>query len=78
VKGRAFFLVVLIGLYANAAFACPVCGTTKEEARLAFILMTGFLTLMPLALIGGFIYWLVKRARAMDAAHEAAQRSLAS
>lgn len=42
------------------AFACPVCFSAKEENRQAFIDTTIFMTLLPLALIGGVVWWLVR------------------
>lgn len=50
------------------ARACPVCFSAKDEAqRQAFFDTTIFLTLLPLALIGGFIYWAVRRVRRLEA-----------
>jgi CHASE3 domain sensor protein len=43
------------------ASACPVCFDPREENRLAFLLTTLFLTLTPLALMGGAVYWLYRR-----------------
>ena len=41
------------------ADACPVCMAQRDDAsRTAFLLTTGFLTLLPLAMIGGAIAWL--------------------
>lgn len=58
-------------LWAPSALACPVCGTSKEESRVAFILMTAFMTLMPLLLLGGAGYMALRRYRAADRAREA-------
>jgi hypothetical protein len=53
---------------AAVAHACPVCFSAKDEAqRQAFFDTTIFLTLLPLALIGGFIYWAARRVRRLDA-----------
>lgn len=45
----------------TVALACPVCFDPREENRLAFLLTTVFLTLLPLALMGGTVYWLWRR-----------------
>lgn len=51
------------------AYACPVCFSAKDEAnRLAFLGTTVFLTGLPIALIGGFAYWALRRLRAHDGA----------
>src|SRR5690606_13732278 len=47
----------------DSAYACAVCGTGKEGSRIAFLLTTALLTLVPLALIGGGVAFLVKRNR---------------
>ena len=61
-------LVVLFALLALAepAFACAVCFDANEETRTAFIATTIVLSLLPLGLMGGFIYWLWRRAQAAD------------
>jgi hypothetical protein len=51
-----------------SAFACPVCFSAKDEAnRLAFVVSTVFLTALPLILMGAFIGWAARRAKALDA-----------
>lgn len=48
-------------------WACPVCSPGRDDAaREAFFNTTMFLTLLPLAMFGGIVYWIVKRARAAD------------
>ena len=61
------FALLTAMVWAPSVLACPVCGTTKEESRLAFILMTGFLTVMPLLLIGVAIFVAARRLRAAEA-----------
>lgn len=56
--------VVLLPAY---ALACPVCYTAREASRLAFLWTAIFLTLVPLGLIGGILYWLWRRIKANDA-----------
>lgn len=59
--------VVLLGLSPQLAYACPVCFQAKDDAsRVAFIVTTGFLTALPLVLLGGLLYWAFRRARALD------------
>ena len=50
----------------GAAEACAVCGPGTEESRVAFILTTAFMTALPLALIGGVVYWLRRRLAEME------------
>ena len=57
-------LVALLLLAPRIALACSVCMAGRDdETRTAFILTTVFLTVLPLALIGGVVGWLTRRAR---------------
>jgi hypothetical protein len=40
------------------AYACPVCFDANEANRTAFIVTTIFLSLLPLAMVGGIAYWI--------------------
>ena len=52
-------------LLPDLAAACPVCfQTTSEENRLAFLVTTALLTLLPLAAVGGlgaYLWWAARR-----------------
>ena len=69
---------MLLGLLLlpDLSHACSVCGVGREENRVAFILTTVFMTLLPLAIVGGVIGWLLLRARAL--AREDQDRSAAT
>ena len=45
------------------ASACAVCGGGPERSRLAFLISTGFLSLLPLGMIAGGLLWLRRHAR---------------
>ena len=48
-----------VALLAGSAEACPVCFQAKNDAsRVAFIAATGFMTGLPLLLVGGVVWWL--------------------
>ncbi len=73
---RAWFVgasvAVALGWH-DVALACPVCFSAKDEAqREAFFDTTIFLTLLPLAMIGGIAYWIFQRSLRL-AAEEAAE-----
>jgi len=53
---------------ADLAYACPSCASPLEENRQAFVDTTIFLTLVPLFMIGGFIWWIRRKTREIDAA----------
>lgn len=56
----------------SAALACSVCvGTGNADTTMAYRLMTAFMTLTPMAIVGGVIYWIWRRYKALDAAEEA-------
>ncbi len=49
--------------------ACAVCTSAAEDSnRLAFILTTALLSSLPLLIVGGFVWWLRRRARELDEA----------
>jgi hypothetical protein len=49
-----------------AAAACSVCFSGSEESRAAFIGTTVFLSVLPLAMIGGLVWWIRRRLRAIE------------
>jgi len=51
---------------ADLAYACPSCASPLEENRQAFVDTTIFLTVVPLMMMGGFIWWLRRKVRARD------------
>ena len=65
---RAVAAVAVVGLawVSDLAYACPSCASPLEENRQAFVDTTIFLTVVPLAMIGGLIWWISRRARQMD------------
>lgn len=49
------------------AHACAVCASGRtDETRVAFIVTTAFMTLLPLAMLGGAFLWLRRRLRELD------------
>ncbi|MGH0032728.1 MAG: hypothetical protein ACQGVC_23290 [Myxococcota bacterium] len=62
---RVLLSALLIGLLLpTTAAACAVCiGGQTEETRYAFLWTTGFLSVLPLGMIGGAVWWLRRRAR---------------
>lgn len=68
-SARAWWAVVLalVGAWAPRALACSVCFDANGERRLAFLGTTVFLTLTPLAFVFAVVWWLRRRARALDA-----------
>jgi hypothetical protein len=57
---------------ANLAYACPSCASPLEENRQAFVDTTILLTVLPLAMIGSFVWWLRRRTRETEQAPEIA------
>jgi hypothetical protein len=55
---------------AALAHACPSCASPLEENRQAFVDTTIFLTVVPLLMIGGLIWWIRRKTREIDAALE--------
>ena len=65
--GAAPALVLALLLAPRASEACSKCLSGRSEAtKLAYILTTVFLSVLPLLAIGGGVWWLARRARAQD------------
>ena len=47
----------------QSSYACSVCNVTSDEARWAYYGTTALLTLLPLAMIGGVVYYIAKKSR---------------
>ncbi len=60
----AVSLALAVLLAPQAADACSVCFSGQDQARVAFIVTTAFMTALPLLLIGGFVFWLRSLSRA--------------
>lgn len=58
-------LLVLVAA-PRLAEACSVCGAVDDKTKDTFIFTTAFLTFLPLTIIGGVVFWLVRRVRALD------------
>lgn len=61
----AFALVVLTPSF---AFACPGCFSGNDANRIAYFTTFVILTVLPLAMVGGLLYYLRKRARELGSA----------
>lgn len=67
---RALLLLTALAILALASpevQACSVCFDSNAERRSAFLAATLFLTLTPLSLVLGIVWWLARRARQLDA-----------
>lgn len=60
------FLAVVAALVSGAALACPVCGVPLEQGQGAYLFMTPIMSLLPLALMGGVVFWIFRRVRNAD------------
>ena len=47
----------------DAAWACPVCSDPNDPNQTAYLVSTIFMSLLPLAVIGGGAWWLWSRMR---------------
>jgi hypothetical protein len=55
-----------LALRAQPVIACAVCFDQNAERRSAFMSTTAFLSLLPLALLGGLVYLLRRRWLALE------------
>lgn len=60
-------LTLALLLAPRASEACSKCLSGRsDETKLAYILTTVFLSVLPLLAIGGGVWWLARRARAQN------------
>ena len=63
----ALALAAVMLLVPEVADACPVCNATKNESsRIAFLVTTAFLSLLPLAMVAGVLWWVRSTVRAAE------------
>jgi hypothetical protein len=75
----AFALMVstAVLLAPQLAAACAVCFTGRaDETRVAFLVTTGFLTALPILLVGTLVWWLCRRARQIRDEQESASPAI--
>lgn len=61
---KAFVVTLgLVSFATQSSFACSVCAVGNEKARYAYYATTAFLTLLPLFMIGGIVYYIAKKGR---------------
>ena len=66
-RGAACAVAALVVQAPRVAAACAVCSAGREdETRFAFLLTTILLSVLPPLAVGGTVWWLVRRARALD------------
>lgn len=64
---------------AENALACAVCFSAKNEAsRLAFIITTAGLTILPLLFIAWGVWWVVRRERELEPSDDAARATMST
>jgi hypothetical protein len=67
VRLRAAALCVLLVAAPKLALACSVCMSGRDApTRNAFLLTTALLTVLPLAAVGGFVWWMRRRLRELE------------
>ena len=67
--------VAILALTPSLALGCPVCGTAPERSRLAYQLMTGVMTFLPLILLGTLFVLFLRRVRRAEAIDDLARRA---
>ena len=54
-------LGLALTLVPSIALACPVCGADTGDNAWAYTVMSVVLTVLPLGMIGGVVYWVARR-----------------
>lgn len=68
-----WLVLLTVWLLPEVAHACPVCGQALEQSRVAFIISTALMTLLPLVVLGSTGYWVVRRIKRREAEDDAAR-----
>jgi hypothetical protein len=58
--------LLLLAALPEAGHACSVCFSATDENRAAFLITTGFLTLLPLGMVAGTGLWFKRRVRQIE------------
>jgi hypothetical protein len=69
---RTIPIALAAALSPAVASACSVCSAGGEESRTAFIVATAGMSVLPLAMIGGLVWWIWRRARQRESLHASA------
>ena len=59
-------VVLALALAASTAQACPVCFSSKEDSRIAFIGTTVLLSALPFMMTTGFVFWYRRRLKQLE------------
>lgn len=66
VKIQLLMMLLSSSLFETSAFACAVCGTAKEESRVAFMVTTIIMTVVPLIAIGFVVHYIYRQVKARE------------
>jgi len=55
----------------NLMLACAVCGAGEDPARGTYVVMTLIISGLPLAMLGGIAWWVIKSNRVREAEERA-------
>ena len=59
----AWMTVGVALLVPSLVMACPACTNTQEQNRVAYLITTALLTLLPVGMIGTLIGWIISESR---------------
>ncbi len=62
-KATLFLLTALAVLLPQSVWACAVCFSGAGGSLNAYYIATALMMFIPIFLIGGFVYWLVRKSR---------------
>ena len=66
-------VALMVTLLSSPAFACAVCGAGYDPAKGSYVVMSVIISLLPLAMLGGILAWVIIRSRAAAREEAAAQ-----
>ena len=66
-RAIAVLVAFVVAALPSAAAACAACGFGEDQSRTAYIATTVFMSALPLILIFGFVFWMRKRTKQIQA-----------
>jgi len=68
------FIFIFLFITSKPLLACTVCGFGQDGSQWAFLFTTALMTVVPLALVGGIIFYIYKKYQKL-ASEEAGPKS---
>ncbi|MEW5852078.1 MAG: hypothetical protein AB2A00_25040 [Myxococcota bacterium] len=66
-----WMVLIAVLLLPELVLACPACALRQEKNRVAYLVTTALLSVIPLLSVGGLVWWMRKRLAEQEQAQRA-------